>query len=246
MLRKVYLVLFFLSFAFYSYAARPLSTDDSGCVEKGHFESEWGVEYVNQLDKEVNLSLVLKRGILDNLDFGIEVPYKFIDLAEGAKTEGFSDIKLMAKLNLIKQIESLPDVSLSFAYKSDSANDEKSLGTGKPECTITGIFSKVFNNIALHSNLGYTFKKDFDDSDNEDTFNYALALEYAVNDRLCIVSEIAGDTVLKREFDDNACGGLVGFNYALNEKITIDTGFAFEISEASPDFKVTSGLTISF
>ena len=51
------------------YAARPLSTDDAGVVDTGHIEIESGFEYVNQADKENNLSLVVKYRFIKNLDF---------------------------------------------------------------------------------------------------------------------------------------------------------------------------------
>lgn len=239
-------ILFFLCFVSYSFAARPLSTDDAATVEEGHFEIEYGIEYVNQLDKEINLSLVAKRGFCKNLDLGIEVPYKFIDFKEGAKSDGFSDINLTTKLNLIKDKSVMPDTSISFSYKTDSANNDKSLGTGKPEYTINSIFTKSINKIAVHTNLGYSFKEDFDDSDNEDTLNYGLAIEFGINDRLNLVNEITGNTVLKRKFNDNSCNALIGFNYVINKIITLDLGVGFEVSKASPDFKVTSGLTMSF
>ncbi len=246
--KKLTILIFLISFIFtrYVFAARPLSTDDAGVVEKGAYEVEYGVEYINQLDKEINLSLVLKRGLFENLDLGIEIPYQFINFREGSKTDGFSDIKLTTKLNIIKDRTIIPDISLSFSYKVDSANDDKSLGTGKPEYTITSIFSKAIDEITFHINLGYSFKEDFDDSDNEDTLNYSLASEYRVNDKLNLVGEINGDTVLKRKFNDNSCTALLGFNYAIKEWFVFDLGFGFEISKASPDFKVTSGLTISF
>lgn len=188
-------ILIFLSIFFLLpnvFAARPLSTDDAAVVAKGTFEVEYGIEYINQLDKEINLSLVIKRGLLENLDLGVEVPYQFIDFKEGAKTDGFSDIKISSKLNIIKDKSTLPDTALSFSYKADSANNDRSLGTGKPEITINSIFSKSVSNITVHTNLGYSFKEDFDDSDNEDTLNYALAIEYGVKDKLNIVGEIAG------------------------------------------------------
>ena len=73
------LVICVMVFPVLSFAARPLSTDDAGTVEKGAFEIEFGTEYVKAVDNETNLSLVIKRGILDNLDLGVEIHYLFID-----------------------------------------------------------------------------------------------------------------------------------------------------------------------
>ena len=82
---RLNVILFIIFYSYFicpslSLAARPLSTDDAGVVDKGHFEMEGSLEYTNQLDKEVALCVVVKRGIFDNLDLGIEIPYKFIDL----------------------------------------------------------------------------------------------------------------------------------------------------------------------
>lgn len=227
-----------------SFTARPLSTNDAGTVEKGAFEIEHGIEYVNGFDNETTMSLVITRGLLNNLDLGVEVPYKFIDSKEAENENGFSDISICTKLNILSAKEILPDASLNFNYKSDSANDEKGLGTGKPEYSLNAIFSKSLEQIALHLNIGYSFKEDFADEDNKDTLTYGLALEYPLNDKFNLVGEISGDTVLKRKFHDNACSALLGLNYALSDNLTLDLGAKTEISHADPDFTITCGITL--
>ncbi len=228
------------------FAARPLSTDDAGTVDKGHFELEAGLEYVNQADKEVVLSLVLKRGILDNLDLGIELPYKFIDFAAGTKTDGFDDLKIITKYNFLEETDALPAMSVSFSLKTDSGNDDKSLGTGEREYAINTILSKSLDKITLHLNLGYVIKDDLPGQNLRDVLTYGLAVEYPLNDKLNLVGEITGENERRGDFDDNQMSGLVGFNYSVSESITYDLGMGFEIAEASPDFKVLSGLTIGF
>lgn len=238
------LILCMMIFPSLSFAARPLSTNDAGTVEKGALEIEYGTEYVNGLDNETTMSLVITRGLLNNLDLGVEVPYKFIDSKEAENENGFSDISICTKLNILNAKEILPDTSLSFSYKSDSANDEKGLGTGRPEYSLNAIFSKSFEQTALHLNIGYSFKEDFADEDNEDTLTYGLAFEYPLNDKFNLVGEVSGDTVLKRKFHDNACSTLLGLNYAITDNITLDLGAKTEISRADPDFSITCGITL--
>ncbi|MBN1870403.1 MAG: transporter [Candidatus Omnitrophica bacterium] len=240
---KKYISLFIMSLVFVSnaYAARPLATDDAGAADVGALELEYGYEYVNATDKEYNHSVVLKTGVLKNLDLGVEIPYQFIDLEDEGDTNGFSDIVIMSKWNILHEQERLPDFALSFAYKTESGNDEKSLGTGRPEYTFTGIFSKQFNKITYYGNLGCSVKKEF-----EDTFNYCFALEYSLNEKINLVGEIFGDTLLSGKFDDNATSGLVGLNYAINDAVTYDLGLASGISEAEPDYKVSTGFTFAF
>ena len=246
MKRLLWLLTFLVVYPVLVFAARPLSTNDSGTVDKGSAELEYGVEFVNGFDNEIGITLAATFGVLSFLDFGIEVPYSFIDAKEASDSDGFSDVTISSKLNFIKDHDILPDSALSFSYKTESANDERGLGTGRPEYSLTGIFSKCGEEISLHLNLGYTFKKDFEDTDNEDALTYGLAAEYVLNNKVNLVAEISGDTVLKRQFHDNSCSALIGFNYSLRDNIVLDFGVNTEISHSDPDFKVISGITIAF
>ena len=247
-MKIILLVTLCLSFIFVSlsFAARPLSTDDAGVVDKGHFEVEAGLEYTNQLDKELALSLVVKTGIFDNLDLGIEVPYKFIDFGQDAKTDGFDDVKVVSKINLITEKDVLPAISVSFSFKTDSGNDDKSLGTGKQEYAINTILSKSLDELILHFNFGYVIKENLPEQNLRDVLTYSIAVEYPLDEKLNFVAEISGENERRNDFDDNPMSGLSGFNYSISENIVYDLGLGFEISEASPDFKVTTGLTFSF
>jgi len=227
-------------------AARPLSTDDAGTVDKGAFEVEYGIEYINGTDNETGLCLVVKRGLFSNMDVGVEVPYTFIDSKSASDSDGFSDISISTKLNLLRDKEVIPDVSLGFAYKTESGNDSRNLGSGKPECSLNGIFSKAFESFAVHFNAGYSFKKDFNNEDNEDVLTYGLAFEHALGERANFLAEITGETALARQFNDNSCSALWGVNYLLKDNVTLDFGIGTEISKADPDFKVTSGITVGF
>jgi len=229
-----------------SFAARPLSVDDAGTVDKGEFELEAGLEYVNQQDKEVTLGFVLKTGILDNWDLGVELPYKFIDFQAGSKTDGFDDMSITTKYNFFEETDALPALSVSFSLKTDSGNDDKSLGTGEQEYTINTILSKSLDTITIHFNIGYVIKDDSTEENLRDVLTYGFALEYPLNEKFNLVGEINGENERRNKFDDNPMYGLIGFNYSLTESITYDLGVGFEISEASPDFNITTGLTFGF
>lgn len=228
-----------------SFAARPLATDDAGVVDKGRIEIETGLEYINLSDKELGLSLCIKRGMFNNLDLGIEFPYKFINFVEGAKTDGFDDITLTSKYNFLKENDVFPAASVSLSLKTDSGNNDKSLGTGKREYAVNAIMSKSLNSMAIHFNIGYSVKDDLPDDNSRDVLTYGLAVEFPLSEKVNLVGEISGENERRYDFDDNSMSGLTGFNYSFNEIMTYDLGFAFEISEASPDFKITTGLTFS-
>ncbi len=244
MKKFISLVIGVMIFPSFSFAARPLSTNDAGTVEKGAFEVEYGIEYTDGFDNETTMSLAITGGLLDNLDLGIEIPYTFIDAKQASDSDGFSDMSVCTKVILLRNKEVFPDLSLAFAYKSDSGNDSKGLGTGKPEYSLNSIFSKSFELFALHFNLGYSFKEDFDDQDNKDALTYGLAFEYPINNRLTLVGEVSGETMLESKFHDNSCSTLLGLNYAITDSINLDIGVGTGISRADSDFTITSGITI--
>jgi len=229
-----------------SYAARPLSTDDAGVVEERHMEIEVGYEYVKQTDKENNLSLVLKYGIFEKLDLGVEIPYKFIGFSESDNVDGVGDILLTAKYNFTDETDSLPAFTLSYSVKTETGDNDKSLGSGEIDYSLNGIFTKEIAKFTTHANLGYTFAGEPEGESLDDIFSYSLAVEYPINESLNIVGEITGETTFDGNFDDNPFIGLIGFNYAMNERMCFDFGLGLQISEASPDYQITTGLTFSF
>lgn len=95
-------------------------------------------------------------------------------------------------------------------------------------------------------NFGYAFKGEPEGEDVDDVFSYKFAIEYPLDENFNLVGEIVGDTTFEGSFDDNSCEGLLGFNYAFNNIITYDFGIGFQISQASPDYKVTAGITTTF
>lgn len=240
------LVLFLAVSPSFALAARPLSTDDAGTVERQHLEIECGFEYVNQTDSEYNWTTTLKYGLSERWDMGVEIPYKYIDVSAGDNVDGLSDIVFCSKYGFFDGAEGLPALALSFNIKTKSGDEDKGLGTGATDYGITTILTKAFKKTIAHLNLGYTYVGAPEGQAHDDVFSYALALEYPLNDKLNLVGELSGETNFEGDFDDNAFAGLAGFNYSLSDTATFDFGVGWGISEASSDYSITSGLTLSF
>lgn len=239
-------VLFLVIFPSLALAARPLSTDDAGTVEKGHLEVESGFEYANKTDKEYNWSTALKCGLSESWDVGVEIPYQFIDVAEGNDANGAGDIVFSSKYRLLDESEGFTALALSFSIKTDTGNEDKGLGSGDLDYTINTIFSKELNKSVAHLNLGYKYVGAPEGAGDESVFSYALALEYPFSDRLNFVGELSGETNFEGDFDDNTFAGLAGFNYAFSDAAAFDLGIGWQISKASPDYKLITGLTLGF
>jgi len=242
MKKILYLIFFIMATSSSAYGARPLSTDDAGTVEKGHFEIESGFEYVKQNDEEYNLSFVLKHGVSENLDLGIEIPYKFINFRESDDTDGIGDMTITSKYRFLDESGSLPSLSLSFSMKTETGNGEESLGTSEVDYGFNGIMSKETGKLNSHLNIGYTFVGE----PGKNSFSYGWAMECQINENLNILGEITGETICDGDFDDNPCSGLVGLNHSITEMITFDCGMGYEISDASSDYTIVAGLTLGF
>ncbi|MFC1667704.1 transporter, partial [Candidatus Omnitrophota bacterium] len=213
-----------------TYAARPISTDDAGTVEKRRIEIESGFEYVKQADEENNLSFVLKYGIIKNLDLGIEIPYTFIDFNESANVDGMGDIQCTTKYHFLDETQNLPALALSCSIKTKTG--DKGLSSGEVDYALTGIMTKEIREFTTHVNFGYTIVGEPEGEKLDDIFSYGLAIEYPVNEKLNIAGELTGETIFDGDFDDNPCSALTGLNYAFSEIVTFDFGVGFEISEA--------------
>jgi len=243
-MKKIILILFVVLTCSSLYAARPLSTEDTGTVDAGHLEIELGYEFSKMDSKEHTLSFVSTFGILQNLDASIEIPYLFIKNKNEDDENGFGDLEMGIKLRLLKEKGSIPSLALKFKIKTDTGDESKELGSDDIDYQINSILSKNFTkNTTLHLNIGYTF---IGESSSDDVFNYSFALENFVNDKLNLVGELSGETTFEGGFDDNPFEVLLGFNYALTDISVIDAGISIGLSDASPDYKITTGITIGF
>lgn len=240
------LILCLMLFPSIVFAARPLSTGDAGTVGRMHFEIESGFEYADATDNEFTWATALTYGLLEKLDIAIEIPYRYINNCDDE--DGLGDITFSSKYHFLEESESLPAMAISFKLKTKTGNDDKNLGTGEMDYSATAILTKELNNIIghkiiAHLNLGYTYT----DKSHDDIFSYGVALEYPFNNRLNLVGELTGETAnFEGDFDDNPLAVLMGFNYAFSELLRFDFGMGVGISEASPDYTITTGLTLSF
>ena len=240
------LVLLLLVAPISAFAARPLSTDDASTVDKGCMEVEAGFEYADDEDNEYNLSTALKYGLAERLDIGVEIPYQFIDVSGNGDVDGLGDIVVSGKYRFLDETEGFPALSFCFSLKTESADENKGLGSGELDYTINAILTKELAKVVAHLNLGYTYAGASQGEAHDDIFSYNFALECPCNDRLNFVGELTAETNFEGDFDDNAFSALAGLNYAVSEIVTFDLGMGWGISKVSSDYIVCTGITLAF
>jgi len=245
----MFIVLIFSTFLFstVAFAARPLTTDDAGTVEKGTFQVEGGFDFTRQdnHDKEYFPSLTLTYGLFERMDMGIGSAYLFVDPAEGKKVNGFSDIPLKVKYRLLDQKDWMPSFAVSGTLKIPTACKSKGLGSGKVDFNINNIFQwNLSERWQVYANFGYTF---IGEHQVNNEFNYSIAGQFVLSDKWALVGEVFGLNNFNGNKHDDPISGLVGIQYILlTDKLVLDAGVEIGMNKAAPDFRFTTGATFFF
>jgi cobalt/nickel transport protein len=250
--KKIFIITPFYCLAFLSltstmiYAARPLTTDDAWTVERGTFQLEFGFDASRQdnHDRELNPSLTLTYGLLDNIDLGLGSGIIFLNPKEGEQENGFADTELKTKIRLFDEKHWIPAFAISGILKIPTASTSKGLGSGQTDFGMNAIVTKnLSKRVVLHFNLGYTLIGE-DHVDNE--LNYSVAGQLVLTDKCAMVGEITGGNNLNGQKGDDPLSALVGAYYLIRDDLVWDTGLEIGMSKAAPDFRITTGVTWLF
>lgn len=251
------IIMFLLMMMPRAYLQGALYIDDTSTTDKNHFYMEFtfdyykdvekefdpdSEEYTKAVSKETDLTSCIYYGLTDSWEVGISVPYMFLDDSSTGRVNGFSDISIDTKYRFWEEGKMLPSYAFYFGLKTNSANDDKGLGTGKKDYTINNIFTKSIRDYALDLNLGYTFFE----VEADDIFFYSFGIYRDLTERIGIYSDIYGETAFSGNFDDNIfCLGL-SLEYEVNKTICLESGIGIGISQSSPDYQVSTTLSFSF
>ncbi len=87
--------------------------------------------------------------------------------------------------------------AVGIGFKFPTGSDDKGLGTGETDFTIFTAFSKNFEKVVAHLNLGYTMTGDpntqFYPNGLADKFFYNIGIEYPHTHNVTVMAEIAGE-----------------------------------------------------
>lgn len=214
------------------FAARPLGTDDAGIAEKGKSETEISFEYCqNRPDGTCQTpGIAIKHGLTDRLDLGLGFSHS-TDKDTNGNTVGWgmSPLEIGFKIALLKEHQTLPDISLSAGYEA-----------GKTEYGLNLILSREYGSLGLHYNMGY-------DSPGKamvkGRIGTSLAAEYTFAEKYRICAELKGEML-----DDRSKvvgnGGLVGGSITLGP-VDWDLGIRIH-DQRGPKTIVTTGITAGF
>ena len=255
--RGILLTLFIVSvvclvFPISSHAVRPyFITEDAVPIERGKSRLEFGFSF-NRLspgDRSYPLVVDFTQGVINNLDFGITIP--FIIRSGMGSSNGLGDIKIKSKIRFLKGREANP-LSLSgqmfIKFPScDKDKDPRKDCSGETDVGFLGIASKAFYPITVHLNLGYIFVGNPSSGPFRDVLRYTLAFDYlSLIDGLHFLTELAGETQRDPGKSTDPLAFQFGALYDLLEEISLDGSFGFKLTEASPDIFINAGMSYRF
>jgi hypothetical protein len=245
------------------YASRPfLATEKAAPIERGTSRLEMGYEYarISGTDTRQTVLFELTHGLLNNLDFEVEVPVIFADTNNNSDA-GLGDLRLKSKVRFLKGREANPlSLSGQLAIKFPTCDKDKGAISGlipgglTPGCTgetdvgLLGIASKTFSPITVHLNLGYTFVGNPPARTLDDVFSYNLAFEYdTALHGLTLLAELMGEVNRNIPFSgQDPLAFLYGATYEVIPNLSVDGAFSAGFTEGSPDYTFTVGLAYYF
>ncbi|MCI0528951.1 MAG: transporter, partial [Nitrospira sp.] len=225
--------------------------------ERGTSRLEMGYEYARISGTDVRQTVLfeLTHGLLNNLDFEVEVPTVFVDRSNNSQA-GLGDLRLKSKIRFLKGREANPlSLSGQLVIKFPTCDRDKvDISFLNPACTgetdvgLVGIASKTFSPLTVHLNLGYTFVGNPPNKTLDDVFSYDLAFEYDTSlQGLTLMIELMGEMNQNIQYSgQDPLAFLYGATYEVVPNLKVDGAFSAGFTEGSPDYTFTVGLAYYF
>ncbi|MFA6431820.1 MAG: PDGLE domain-containing protein [Candidatus Margulisiibacteriota bacterium] len=215
------------------FAARPLVTDDIYTVFPGGYELEIGYSTTQNQASSINsANLSIKRGILSNVDLGIEVPYTM------STPSGLNDVFLHAKYRFWEG-DAAEGLTARVDYKFNNGNINQGLGSGDSDYGFLLIGSKMFGLTKTHFNVGYVLTGVNAGIQSDDYIAYTLALEQPVWGEK---GEVVAEYVANNAAQPNPAFIQLGARYIVSSGLKIDAGYSKGLNSNSIKNSATVGV----
>lgn len=245
-----------------SFAAHPLSTDDTGTqgMLKGQVEATAEFSWDKSTNStgttttktnQQNLGLAVTLGILDSIDASVSFPFTIQQIKENDVTtrdnSGLNDITLALKWRFIE----LGPVSLAIkpAVTLPNGNQSRNLGNGRAIYAATLISTVDLKPVSLHANLGYTHQEYVDavrPENRTDLWKMSLAAGVEVLKGLQVVAEVgtsSNSLHTSNVWPTYMTGGLI---YSITGNLDIDLGVRGGLNKPFTDLMLLTGIVFKF
>ena len=221
---------------------RPSVASPAALPEPGWLDMEFGWQHNKGGDDKLRDSMPITAKLAFNKDWGVllnsELGVRRTDFNDTEFT-GAGDITLLLKHRIATASE---DTSWGVAagVKLPSAKD--SIGSGKSDTILSGIFSKDFaGSNHLDVNLGVTRLGAYGPGEGRCQYGWAAALAHSLDEQWSVFAEPSG--TYRREVASTA-QFMLGAGYNYSKRVVFDFAVARGITTATPDWQVLAGVTL--
>jgi hypothetical protein len=217
-----------------------------------------GVAQAEVRTRVAESTLVLRYGLLNDLEADVRVPFVYadqkIDLGVTRLTSddvGLGDIRAGLRYQVWRETAGTPDVVLSVEGKSRTG-DEPLLGTGHWNVGGSIALVKTLDPVVFFGRLGYTVTLERDGRDPGDEVFYQLGIGYSLNDRVSLSTQLVGAVVSHTELGDTTVRRSnldilslqLGVTVLVTKKLFVEPIVNFGLSEDAAD--VIAGLNLIY
>jgi hypothetical protein len=168
------------------------------------------------------------------------------DVAES----GTGDSQLGFKYRIFDNPQYQMRGAFGLGFKFPTGNDDKGLGTGKTDFEIFTAFSKNFESVIAHLNLGYIMTGDpnnqFYPDGLADKFYYNIGIEYPHNHNVTVMAEVNGEDWGAEGLKVDVTPGL---RYTPTENFALEVGVPIAVTNDQRygyNYRLVVGLTTFF
>ena len=160
--------------------------------------------------------------------------------------DGLGDILLRGEYVLLEEGAVLPEVAPFLKVKFPTADRDKGLGTGEFDETVGTSLSKTFfERLVGYIDLGYTFIGSPPGADFRNSFGWSLGAAYQIAQPVSVFAFLDGATAIARGQDD-PLELRVGAEYRVTKAVRLTGAVTKGLSDGSPDYGVSIGVTFRF
>lgn len=220
---------------------RPTVSNPATLSEPGWLEMElgWLTTKGGGDKRRTSLPFIAKLAFTE--DWGIlvgnELAVRRTDF-DDAKYEGVGDTTLIVKHRIFTGTKGT-DFGVEAGYKLPTAKD--TIGSGKLDFILNGIYSSDFSDSHLDLNLGATRLGAIDEGDGRLQYNWGASVSHNLNDKWGVFGELSGvyqhNTSAQSQF-------MTGASYNYSNRIVFDGGVTVGLAKASQDWSIFSGVTV--
>jgi hypothetical protein len=220
---------------------RPTVSNPATLSEPGWLEMELGWQTTKGGGDKRRSSLPFLAKLAFTEDWGIlvgnELAVRRTDF-DDTKYEGIGDTTLIVKHRISTDTKGT-DWGVEAGYKLPTAKD--TIGSGKPDFILNGIYSSDFSDNHLDLNLGATRLGSIDEGDGRLQYNWGAAVSHNLNEKWGVFGELSG----VYQHNTSAQSQLMtGASYNYSNRIVFDGGVTVGLAAASQDWSIFSGVTV--